>query len=148
MLFHRVSAIFGSALVTAMASWSSDLSMAALYDEPFAVLLMLALLFSFAYAAFKLSGGALSRIPIGWPAPMRWCIVLLAALVLASLLLFYQLLPAFLLAGWCKSGFSCGIGNSTFNLLLSAGEGPLYVLLVPVVTVSILLVSYREQFRV
>lgn len=141
-------AVVGSALVTALVAWHTHLPFSGAHAKPIAAFLTLALLFFFAYPFFALSLRAISRTTGNWPSLLSWCMVLLAALVLAVLLRFYQFLPAFLVLGWCKVGLACGeAGNTVFNSLLSAGKGVAVLLLLPVITFPVLLVSYWLHSR-
>jgi thiamine transporter ThiT len=141
-------AVVGSALVTALVAWHTHLPFSGPHAKPGAALLTLALLFSFAYPFFALSLSAIFRTAGNRSALLRWSMVLLAALVLAVLLRFYQFLPAFLLFGWCKVGLACGeAGNTVFNSLLSAGKGVVVLLLLPLITFTVLLVSYWLHLR-
>ena len=148
MQARNVSAVVGSALVTALVATYTYLPFTGPHAEPVAALLTLALLFFFAYPLFALSLRAVSRASGNSPALLRWSVVVSAALVLAFLLRFYQFVPAFLVIGWCQVGLACGeVGNTTLNSLLSAGKGVVVLLLLPVITVPVLLVNYWLQVR-
>ena len=148
MQARSVSALVGSALVTALIATYTYLPFTGPHADPIAALLTLALLFCFAYPFFALSLRAVSRASGKSFALLRWSMVVFAALVLAFLLRFYQFVPAFLVIGWCQLGLACGeVGNTTLNSLLSAGKGVVVFLLLPVITVPVLLVSYWLQVR-
>lgn len=148
---HRAPSVVGAILVTSLLATRPYLPFVGPHAQPLAAVLILLFLFCLAYPLFALFGRA-TALPIRWSAIPRWGSVLLAGLVLALILRFYQFVPAFLVLAWCRAGLVCGeVGNRTFNSLLSAGDGELILVLLPFLTVSVLFVShwlYSRQSRV
>jgi hypothetical protein len=140
---HLAASIAGAVLVTGLLATRTYLPFTGTHAQPVAALLTLLTLFGFAVPLFGLFSWVMSGIPFHWPAALRWALVVVSALLLAVLLRFYHLVPAFLLLGWCQIGLVCGeVGNRTFNSVLSAGRGLLILLLLPAITLPILFASH------
>ena len=142
------SAVIGSALVTALLSTRAYLPFTGPHAEPVASLLVLFFLLAFAFLFVYFSCWLISFLPRHWPAVVRWLAIVVAAVLLALSLGFYQFIPAGLVFGWCNAGLPCGeIGNRVFNSLLSAGRGILILLSLPLVTAPVLLAEHYLQGR-
>jgi hypothetical protein len=148
MRTQTLASLAGALLLTALLATRTYLPFSGHHAEPLAALITLSLLFVFGYAFFALFLRSMVRLPASWPTPLSWSVVVLAALVLALLLRFYQFLPALLVLGWCQAGLACGdVGNQAYNSLLSAGRGVVILMLLPAVTLPVLLVAFWLQRR-
>jgi hypothetical protein len=96
-----------------------------------------------AFLLITLAASAAQLLPRTWPLLLRIPVLLGLAAVLCVALAWFQFAPAMLVQGWCKTTPFCSDHlKQVFNHLLSAGQGFLVLLSLPLIAVPTVFLAH------
>lgn len=96
-----------------------------------------------AFLLITVAASAAQLLPRTLPLLVRIALLLCLAAVLCAALAWFQFAPAMLVQGWCKATPLCSEHlNQVFNHLLSAGQGVLVLLALPLIAIPTVVVAH------